>query len=138
VNQLDPNIIIEISSKISAIDERTRALQAADAQAQVNADHRHRNVMAAIETFVPRREIEAEHKAIRAYAEELAQDARDHCDTNREAVLTRVSDVEGSLGDIHKTAKSLRNWILSAIGSGFLGGLGLLATHFLHLKGWAD
>lgn len=138
MNNLDPNILIDISSKISAVDERTKALQNADQQAQAMADHRHRNVMAAIETFVPRREIEAENKAIRAYAEELAQDTRDHCDTNREAVLTRVTTVEGSLGEIHKTAKSLRNWTLSAIGSGALGGLGLLAQHFLHLKGWVD
>lgn len=132
---LDPNIIIDISSKISAIDERTKALQNADVAAQTSADHRHRNVMTAIESFVPRREIEAENKAIRAYAERLATDTRDHCDMNRAAVLERVTGVEGSLGDINKTAKSMRNWLVSALGSGLLGGLGLLVQHFLNLKG---
>lgn len=131
---LDPNIIIDMSRAVAAIDERTKALQNADVQAQAQADHRHRNVMAAIETFVPRREIEAMNAATRTYAEQMAKDSRDHCDTNREAVIERVDRVEESLGEIHATAKSVNRWVLGAVGSGLLAAVGYVATHALHLK----
>lgn len=118
--EIDPNILIEISGKISGIDERTKSLQAADIQAQQNADHRHRNVMTAIENFVPRREIESMNAQNRAYAEKMAQDTRAHCDTNRDAVVGRVEKVEISLKEILDNSKWLKRALITAAIGAFL------------------
>lgn len=90
--------------------------------------------MAAIETFVPRREIKSENKVIRSYAERMAKGTRDHCDFNREAVISRVGEVEKSLDELHATAKSANRLLLGTVGSGLVAFLGCLATNMLHIK----
>ena len=132
--ELDPNIIIDISKTISAIDERTRALQNADIAAQKAADHRHANVMQAISTFVPRREIETMNDATRGYAEQLAKESREHCDTNRELVIARVSVIEEAVKEITSAAKSVNRWFLGVVGTAAVTALGYLTTHFMHIK----
>ena len=137
--EIDPNIIIDISKTMAAIDERTRALQNADVQAQIQADHRHRGVMQAIQLFVPRPEIENMNKSTRDYAEQLAKDSRDHCDANREAVVARVNKIDETVEAFSATVKSLGGWILGVLGSAIVAGGGYLLTHLQVLKTlWQD
>ena len=107
MNSLDPNVLLEISTKIAGIDERTKA-------AEKNADHRHSNIMSAIQNFVPRREIEAMLTSNRDYAETLATATKQHCDQNREAVIARVEVVESGLRTILDNSKWLKRAFISA------------------------
>lgn len=132
--EIDQNIIIDISKTISAIDERTKALQNADVQAQIQADHRHRGIMQVIENFVPRREIESMNSSTRAYADQLAKDTRDNCDVNREAVIARVDKIDKTVESFSATGKKLVAWFLGVIGTAIVGGIGYLASHMMHLQ----
>jgi seryl-tRNA synthetase len=134
VAEINPNVIIDISTKIAEIGERTKALQDADKQAQEAANHRHRNVMQAIEQFVPRREIEAENVAIRKYAEQMADAAKVHCDANREAILHRVTGIEKTIGDFTTGWSKIKWALIFAAGSGALSGLGYIGHLLFTVK----
>ncbi|WP_156399189.1 hypothetical protein [Methylobacterium sp. Leaf466] len=103
MNTLDPNILIDISTKIAGIDERTKSLQAADISAQTNADHRHRNVMQAMETFVPRREME-----------HMLSRVTEHCDTNRNILSSRVEVVEKAIETIKDNGVWIKRTVIGA------------------------
>jgi hypothetical protein len=124
MNNLDPNVLIDISKTVAAIDERTKA-------SEKQADHRHSNVMTAIQNFVPRREIESENQAIRDYAKQLATDTKNHCDANREAIVHRVESIEGSLGEIKNAAKGFRNWLMGVLGTAVVAAITYVGAHFI-------
>jgi hypothetical protein len=134
VAELDPNVIIDISTKIAEIGERTKALQQADIQSQAAADHRHKNVMQAMENFVPRREIEAEFQSTRKYAENMVEAAKAHCDQNRDAILHRVERIEDTIKEFTGGWSKIKWALLFAAGSGAISGLGYVGHLLFSVK----
>nr|WP_128083395.1 hypothetical protein [Methylobacterium sp. B34] len=85
-----PKDLSDIKYAVGRIEATVTALQVADATAQANADHRHRNVMQAIETFVPRRELEIEFGKCADRAEHLSKRI-DDLEADRKKVLWGVA-----------------------------------------------
>lgn len=78
--KLIPADLSDIKVALARIEGQTIALQKADETAQANADHRHRNLLQAIETFVPRRELEIEFRK---------------CEERAAGLGKRLDDLEG-------------------------------------------
>lgn len=114
----------EIGEKLARIEGKSETIQVEQQAAQKAADHRHANVMQAIETFVPRKEIESNHRSVLERIDAVDKDARARDVEVEKDARERDDAISAKVKSIETKAWAALVGVISAVGLAALGVLG--------------